>query len=166
MYYRNHSFEWMSCLQGVPSAVATVRGSEEYRSIYGEIRFYPNDKGVFVYAHIHGLPVSDAPCGNDFFAFHIHGGATCTGNSEDPFADAGTHFNPTDCPHPYHAGDMPPLFSANGEAILIFLTDRFTVSQIIGKTVIIHASPDDFMTQPSGNAGHKIACGVIMNVRR
>ncbi len=38
---------------------------------------------------------------------------------------------------------------------------KFTIDEIIGKTVIIHAKPDDFITQPSGNAGEKIACGVI-----
>jgi len=41
------------------------------------------------------------------------------------------------------------------------LSDRFCVKEIIGRTVIIHSSPDDFYTQPSGNAGTKIACGVI-----
>lgn len=63
--------------------------------------------------------------------------------------------------HPYHAGDLPPLFSANGNAVLEVLTDRFNIHQIIGKTIIIHRNPDDFTTQPSGNAGEKIACGVI-----
>lgn len=42
------------------------------------------------------------------------------------------------------------------------MTDRFTIDETIGKTVIIHAKPDDFVTQPSGNAGEKIACGVIL----
>lgn len=43
----------------------------------------------------------------------------------------------------------------------MFMTDRFTVNEVIGKTVIIHLHPDDFATQPSGNSGEKIACGVI-----
>lgn len=77
------------------------------------------------------------------------------------FPHSGSHYNPNDCPHPYHAGDLPPLFGANGFAFSVFLTDRFTVHEIIGKTVIVHASPDDFQTQPSGNAGEKIACGEI-----
>ena len=72
-----------------------------------------------------------------------------------------THYNPKDCPHPYHAGDMPPLFGNNGEAFMAFMTDRFTVEEIIGKTVIIHSNPDDFTTQPGGNSGEKIACGKI-----
>lgn len=51
---------------------------------------------------------------------------------------------------------MPPLFGADGEALLIFLTDRFRVRDIVGRTVIIHAMPDDFTTQPSGNSGAKM----------
>ena len=42
-----------------------------------------------------------------------------------------------------------------------FLTDRFTLKEIIGRTVVIHSMPDDFTSQPSGNSGEKIACGVI-----
>ena len=56
---------------------------------------------------------------------------------------------------------MPPLFINDGYAFMIFLTDRFKVDEIIGRTVIIHSMPDDFTTQPSGNSGMKIACGVV-----
>jgi len=44
---------------------------------------------------------------------------------------------------------------------MVFLTDRFTISEIIGKTIVIHISPDDFKSQPAGDAGKKIACGEI-----
>lgn len=81
--------------------------------------------------------------------------------SKDPFANAMAHYDPEGCPHPYHAGDMPPLFGNNGFAFSAFITDRFSIREIIDKTVIIHSAPDDFMTQPSGNSGAKIACGVI-----
>lgn len=76
------------------------------------------------------------------------------------------HYNPDNCQHLYHAGDMPPLFGVDGSAVLLFLTNRFSVEEIIGRTVIIHARPDDFMTQPSGNSGEKIACGVIRMTAR
>lgn len=142
-------------------AAAQVRGSDKYPDIHGEVRFYPQADSVLVRAEITELPQNDSPCENPIFAFHIHGGQACTGTAADPFADAGMHLNPNDCPHPYHAGDMPPLFGVNGRALLIFATNRFRIPQIIGKTVIIHARPDDFVTQPSGNAGEKIACGVI-----
>ena len=44
---------------------------------------------------------------------------------------------------------------------MIFLTERFNIDEIIGKTIIIHSNPDDFTTQPGGNSGTKIACGLI-----
>jgi len=83
-----------------------------------------------------------------------------------PFPQSGTHYNPNNCPHPYHAGDMPPLFGADGYAFLSFVTSRFTANEVIGKTIIIHSQPDDFKTQPSGDSGEKIACGVITPILR
>lgn len=138
---------------------AQIRGSAAYPDIRGTVLFYAVRGGVLVRAEITGLSKGGA-CESPIFAFHIHGGV-CSGNADDPFADAGMHYNPGNCPHPYHAGDLPPLFGANGNALLVCLTDRFGMDEIYGKTVIIHAKPDDFTTQPSGNAGEKIACGVI-----
>ncbi|MGN1195750.1 MAG: superoxide dismutase family protein [Acutalibacteraceae bacterium] len=147
-------------------AVAFIHGSENYPGISGTVRFYRTPDAVLVRAEISGLPTGEGGCDSPIFAFHIHGGTECAGDEKDSFADAKGHFNPDDCQHPYHAGDMPPLFGVNGRACLTFLTDRFTVREILGKTVIIHRMPDDFKTQPSGNAGEKIACGVIMQTRR
>ena len=144
-----------------PKARAIVKGSEKYSKINGTVDFYTTKKGTIVKAKINGLPDNREKCKSPIFAFHIHSGGKCTGNDKDPFADAGTHYNPNDCNHPYHAGDLPPLFGNNGYAYTVFLTNRFDVNEIIGKTVIIHSNPDDFTTQPSGNAGSKIACGVI-----
>lgn len=55
---------------------------------------------------------------------------------------------------------------ADSKAFSAFLTDRFTVKEILNRTVVIHSRPDDFTTQPSGNSGEKIACGVIKSVFR
>ena len=63
-----------------------------------------------------------------------------------------------------HAGDLPPLFGNHGFAFAVFLTDRFSVREVLGKTVIVHLKPDDFTTQPSGSAGEKIACGEIRKI--
>lgn len=88
-------------------------------------------------------------------------GTSCTGNSSDEFANAGTHLNPTGCPHPFHIGDLPPLIENNGFSYMSVLIDKFKISDIIGKAIIIHDMPDDFTSQPAGNSGKKIACGII-----
>lgn len=120
--------------------------------------------GVLLSIQVKSLPISDDVCQKPIFAVHIHNGGNCTGNSTDPFADAMTHYNPNNCNHPYHAGDLPPIFGANGLGFSACLTNRFTAEEIIGKTIIIHSAPDDFTTQPAGNSGTKIACGVISYV--
>lgn len=147
-----------------PYAFAKIKGSNDYPCINGIVYFYKVQEGVLVSLQVNGLPVSDEICKKPIFAVHIHSGGSCSGNSTDPFADAMTHYNPNDCAHPYHAGDLPPIFGANGLGFSVFLTNRFSPKQIIGKTIIIHSAPDDFTTQPSGNSGTKIACGVISPV--
>lgn len=144
-----------------PNAQAIIKGSKKYSSISGKVSFYNVYSGVLVISELTGMPFDSSKCKGRIFAFHIHNGESCTGNLDDPFADASTHYNPDNCPHPYHKGDMPPLFSTGGRAFSAFLSDRFTIDEIIGKAVIVHSSPDDFTTQPSGNAGEKIACGII-----
>lgn len=151
----------MSLLRQKPQAIAQIAGSRDYPNIRGSVRFFQTRTGVIVLADISGLPTGSGECKKPIFAMHIHGGGSCSGNATDPFADALTHYNPNDCPHPSHAGDMPPLFGCSGAALSAFMTDRFTVREVIGRTVIIHANPDDFTSQPAGNSGTKIACGVI-----
>lgn len=143
------------------SAQAEIYGSEVYPEIKGYAKFTATRKGTLVTVAVSGLPYDGSECADRFFAMHIHGGSSCTGNKNDPFANAGTHYNPDNCPHPAHAGDLPPLLSAKGRAAMSFLTDNFTPDEIIGKTIIIHSAPDDFTTQPSGNSGTKMACGEI-----
>lgn len=151
----------LSALRGQPQAAANIAGSMNYPDISGAVRFYQTNEGVIVLAEVSGLPQSDSPCQERVFGFHIHEGTNCGGNMDDPFADVMTHYNPGNCGHPNHAGDLPPLFGSNGLALSLFLTNRFSVNEVIGRTVIIHDHPDDFTTQPSGNSGTKIACGVI-----
>ncbi|MBQ7797798.1 MAG: superoxide dismutase family protein [Clostridia bacterium] len=155
----NPNFE--SLFNRRPQARAIINGSTLYPSIKGDIWFYNTEYGVLIVAHIEGLPNPIGRCNSPIFALHIHEGNSCTGNTSDPFANAGTHYNPNACPHPYHAGDLPPLFGVNGNAFSATLTNRFDINDIIGKTIIIHSSSDDFRTQPAGNSGTKIACGEI-----
>ena len=162
----NDFFGFNPFLRRHPQAWAQLNGSSLYPNINGLVAFYEYSNGVLVVAEVKGLPNPKDACASPVFGFHIHEGDSCTGNSEDPFADAKTHDNPKNCPHPHHAGDLPPLFGANGYAFSACFTNRFAVGEIIGKTVIVHDSPDDFTTQPSGNAGNKIACGAIIGRNR
>ncbi len=143
-------------------AIAKIQGGPEYPGLHGSVRFQQRRGGVLVTAEVFGLPYPDTP---GIFAFHIHEGACCPGTGADPFADAGSHYNPSGAEHPNHAGDLPPLFGNKGYAYLSVFSDRFTVSEILDRAVIIHSGPDDFTTQPSGNAGAKIACGTIVACR-
>ncbi len=152
-------------LSYIPTAVARILGSDEYPDIVGTVRFYETAYGTVVFAEAVGLPWNKDDCASPIFGFHIHEGESCSRSNND-FSETGSHYDPFNCPHPYHSGDMPPLMCAEGTAFSAFLTDRFTVSEIIGRTVVIHDHSDDFTTQPSGNSGKKIACGEIVSVRR
>lgn len=136
----------------LPTAIACVKGG---KGLSGTVKFFPRRDGTLLVAEISGLPE-----GSDkgFFAFHIHEGDSCCGEG---FPETGGHFNPKGAAHPGHAGDLPPLLSCNGYAYSAVFTDRFCVRDVIGRTVVIHQGADDFHTQPAGNSGEKIACGVI-----
>ena len=144
-----------------PDARAEVAGGTSYPKIRGTVYFYEVSGGVLLMVSVKGLPHNVDVCKSRIFGFHVHEGAPCTGTAADQFANAGGHYNPHGCEHPWHAGDLPPLFENRGQAFMVFLTDRFTVRDIIGRTVIIHDMPDNFTSQPSGDSGMKIACGVI-----
>ena len=135
-------------------AFVRICGCDEHPKLHGTVRFFQRNDGVIVEVEMHGLPETET----SFFAFHIHEGDNCEGVG---FPNAGSHFNSGATMHPQHAGDLPPLLAGHGKAYMKVFTDRFCVEEIIGKTVIIHNDPDDFHTQPAGNAGKKIACGVI-----
>lgn len=137
-----------------PKAIARIYGGKDYPQLSGTVRFFLGIDGVIVEVEVKGLPETES----SFFGFHIHAGGSCTGEG---FADTESHYNPGEDIHPQHAGDLPPLLSNDGKAYMKVLSNRFSIEEIIGRTVIIHDAPDDFRTQPSGNAGMKIACGVI-----
>lgn len=100
--------------------------------------------------------------------FHIHEKGDCGDNGNA----AGGHYNPTATPHgapdadPHHAGDFGNVTAdANGNVNTRFTTRSITVAEgpttAIGHAIILHANPDDLQTQPTGNAGARIACGVV-----
>lgn len=145
-----------------PSALAWVRGGDTVPALSGLVKFYETPyQGVLVEAEIFNLPNKSIPGSSDFYAFHIHQNGDCSDN----FAHTGDHFNPTSQLHPFHAGDFPPLLGNEGYAWTAFYDKRFSIKDILGRSVIIHSNEDDFKTQPSGDSGSKIACGVIEMIR-
>lgn len=148
------------------SAIAYIKGGPFAPNLKGTVTFTDVPDGTMICAMISGLPSykpgteKNTPVGPH--GFHIHENGTCSvGDLDNPFQSAGGHYNPDNQPHGNHAGDLPVLFSNNGEAKTCVFTNKFKVDDIINKTVIIHNNPDDFRSQPSGNAGKRLACGII-----
>jgi Cu-Zn family superoxide dismutase len=128
----------------------------------GDVTFATRGTKVLVTAKVTGLPPGS-------HGFHIHEKGDC---SSGDGMSAGGHFNPMSKPHgnpssmERHAGDMPMLVAdASGNASLSTELDIITIgsgsADIVGKAVIVHKDPDDYKTQPTGNAGARLACGVI-----
>jgi superoxide dismutase, Cu-Zn family len=130
---------------------------------FGEATFEEVDGKVHVVIFVQGLKPGAE------HGLHIHEVGDCS--SGDGMSAKG-HFNPFGKPHAHagtperHAGDLPPLKAAkNGRAKVDVMLDVITVGpgpgSVVGRGLIVHADPDDFKTQPTGNAGARIACGVI-----
>lgn len=114
------------------------------------------------------VEVSGAPPGEH--AVHIHEHPDC---SSDDAESAGGHWNPTMKDHgkwgvdPFHLGDIGNMMvDADGTGTIELTTDLWTVgtgemNDVVGHALMVHANPDDFVTQPTGNAGARIGCGVI-----
>lgn len=135
-----------------PVAEAVIKGDNEHPLLRGNAKFYMTGCGTLVVMELNGLP-ADEP----FIAAHIHNGSDCE--------DSGTHLDFENTEHPMHTGDFPSLLNNNGYAWLAFFTKRFTPCRIIGYPVIIHAHREDFKSQPSGDPGAKIGCGIIKSLR-
>jgi Cu-Zn family superoxide dismutase len=119
--------------------------------------------GVLISLAVNGLPAGD-------HAFHVH----AVGKCEPPFTSAGGHFNPGNKKHGMmaadgqHAGDMPNLhIPASGTLAVDFVNSAITLEKgkgpnyANGLALIIHAGKDDYKTDPTGDAGGRIACGII-----
>ena len=128
----------------------------------GEARFEQIGNKVRVIVFVQGLKPEQE------HGIHIHEAADCSG---DAMGTKG-HFNPFNKPHGHptsaerHAGDLPSLKAGkDGRAKIDAELDVITVTpgpaSIIGRGIIVHAGPDDYKTQPTGNSGARIACGVI-----
>jgi len=144
-----------------PSAVADLAPTQGSNAA-GTVTFTQKGDKVVVVAKVSGL----AP---GMHGFHIHEKGDC---SSGDGMSAGGHFNPLGKPHAHpttmdrHAGDMPMLAAdAAGSASLTVELDVITVgsgaADVVGRGLIVHKDPDDFKTQPTGNSGARVACGVI-----
>ncbi len=121
-----------------------------------------NDGRVLVNIHAQGL----APGRH---GIHVHAVGACALGTTPAFISAGGHFNPTGATHGSHAGDLGNI-TANpaGRANMTLITDQFTLSagtlsvfDANGSALVIHAGADDLVTDPTGNSGARVACGVI-----
>ncbi len=147
--------------QTQPDAIAEIGGNSSNPLLKGTALFYQaTTGGIFVQVEVFHLPDTTLPASSGFFGMHIHEFGDCT----LPFDKVGTHYNPTEQQHPNHAGDLPPLLSNSGYAWIAFYNSRLSISDVIGKSIIIHARRDDFTSQPSGDAGEMIGCGVIERI--
>jgi len=130
----------------------------------GVVTFKTIGSKVLVTAEIQGLKP------NAEHGFHVHEKGDCS--SGDGMSTGG-HFNPNGKAHgahgssTHHAGDLPSLLAdMNGNAKLSFETSSITVdsgaTDVVGRGLIIHRDPDDYKTQPTGNAGPRLACAMIV----
>ena len=144
-----------------PFAIAQIHGNEEFPNLNGVAFFYPSSMyGIYVQVEVFNLPDQNLPYSSGFFGMHIHE----TGNCNKPFDQTGAHYSPQTMKHPNHLGDLPPLLSHNGYAWSAFYDGRLSLSDILNRSLIIHGNRDDFTSQPSGDSGRKIGCGVIIQL--
>lgn len=142
-----------------PVARALLRGDATHPQLMGEALFSPYGRGTLVVIRLVGLPAAG------FLGFHIHENGDCSTGGDVSFAKAGGHYNPLGAEHPWHAGDLPPILAlSDGMALSAVYTDRFQPAEVVGRSVMLHAMPDDLHSQPAGNSGGRIACGVIQSI--
>jgi Cu-Zn family superoxide dismutase len=149
---------WKSGAMGLAVVVPTTNQTAK-----GMVHFMDmNDGSTEVSVDLTGL----AP--GSTHGFHVHEKGDCSNDAQA----AGGHFNPTGAQHgapdaaSHHAGDFGNVTAdEKGEVHTKFMTKSVTVkagpTSVIGHAVVVHANPDDLTSQPSGNAGARIACGIV-----
>ena len=147
-----------------PTAYADLGGRPLAPNLVGKALFYQLTDGILLTIAATGIPeISSDGTHSYFHGFHIHDKGNCSpGTLANPFPSTDGHWNPTDQPHPFHYGDLPPLMSTNGTAVMAIYIGSFSVDGIIGKSLVIHEKRDDFTSQLAGDSGKKLACGVIL----
>ena len=155
----------LSACAGMNTAGPRADATLEARSgsqVSGTVSFISADQKIRVEARVAGLTPGE-------HGFHVHEAGDC---SAPDASSAKGHFNPAGRPHGHHggserhAGDMPNLVAdASGNASLSTELDMMSLTEgpagILKRSVVIHADPDDYKSQPAGNSGKRVACGVI-----
>lgn len=147
-----------------PLPVATAKFVDGAGKANGQATLTAGRGGVLIEIEVTGLPA------NQWVAFHIHETGRC--DAASGHESAGGHFNPTQAKHGFgtadgpHAGDMPNQWvGADGTLRAQVFNGRVSLaggdSDISGRALMIHAKADDYVSQPSGNAGQRLACAVI-----
>jgi Cu-Zn family superoxide dismutase len=151
----------------VPAAAQSARATlkDTNGKDVGSAMLTQTPGGVLIAVSVKGLPAGE-------HAFHVH----AVGKCEPPFTTAGGHFNPANKKHGlmaaegHHAGDMPNLhIPATGELAIEVMNSDITLEKgkpnsvfdADGSALVIHANKDDYKTDPTGEAGGRIACGVV-----
>ncbi|MBS0468913.1 MAG: superoxide dismutase family protein [Proteobacteria bacterium] len=144
-----------------PGASSTLQ-PRSGSAVSGSARFTQSGGQVLAHVEVSGLTPGQE------HGLHIHDKGDC---SAPDAMSAGGHFNPTGKPHgpqdgEHHGGDLPALKAdANGRAVADFSVAGVTVApgptSIVGRSLVVHKDPDDYKTQPTGNSGARVACGVI-----
>jgi len=156
----------MGCLGSLAAEAQTAKASLKDASgkDVGQVQFVQTPHGVLLKLAVKGIPAGE-------HAFHVH----AVGKCEAPFDSAGPHFNPGNHKHGIlsgegHAGDMPNLHvPQSGELSVEVVNSAISLEQgkpnsvfdSDGSSLIVHAKADDYRTDPAGNSGDRIACGVI-----
>lgn len=142
-----------------PAAVAVVRSASG--DSLGTLAFHSTPQGIHIAGALRGLT-------SGVHGIHVHQVGRCDAPG---FTTAGAHLNPTGAQHGLenaagaHAGDLPNITADGaGNATVDISSSRTTVSGLLdadGSAIVVHAAADDQRTDPSGNSGARVACGVI-----
>jgi Cu-Zn family superoxide dismutase len=154
-----------------PVAAAQVALTDVNGAAVGTAQLWQEASGL---VHVNATVSSLTPGSH---GIHFHAVGRCEGSTQ--FNTAGAHYNPLNREHGLthaggpHAGDAPNIVAGDdGRGNLTFTTDRVTLTSggttlfdADGSALVIHAAPDDQVTQPAGNSGARVACGVVQSVR-
>ena len=140
---------------GSGPSIALVNGAG---AVTGAVQAEPRAGGTYLRIAVQGLTPGD-------HGLHLHSVGRCDGPA---FTTAGAHWNPAGRQHGHlnpdgaHAGDLPNLtVSTNGHGAINFLATGGPLADADGTSLVVHAGPDDYRTDPSGNSGDRIACAVL-----